>query len=67
MNDLVTDLWEHANNLGKGTNYVNTHPIVQLYVIALYELSGLGFCGSDVQVYAKCQQIAEKEERSDPK
>ena len=25
-------LWEEANEQGKGTDYVNTHPIVRLYV-----------------------------------
>jgi hypothetical protein len=29
---VVTKIWAEARQLGEGTDYVNTHPIVRLYV-----------------------------------
>lgn len=37
----VGDLWEEARRLKKGTDWVNQHPIVQMYVDKLSSLTGL--------------------------
>ena len=36
----VADLWEHAMDLRKGTDWVNKHPITRAYVSKLVALSG---------------------------
>lgn len=36
----VTAIWAEANKQGKGTDWVNTHPIVALYLSKLVDLNG---------------------------
>ena len=36
--EAVDKVWEDARANGQGTDYVNTHPIVRMYVEKLYDL-----------------------------
>jgi len=36
----MTDLWKIANELGKGTEFVNTHRVSRLYASKIQSLSG---------------------------
>ncbi len=49
-------VWEEANEQGKGTDYVNNHPIVRLY---LEQMSFL--CRADYSAsYRTCQERSQK-------
>lgn len=37
--DLLTDLWQEANRLGKGTDWVNTHPLSVLFAAQVEHLT----------------------------
>lgn len=32
LSEAVSQIWEEAQERGEGTDYVNTHPVVRLYV-----------------------------------
>ena len=58
---VVTDLWEEANRIGKGTDWVNTHPIVQAYVDKLASLARVQANVNNVfDAFDACQKIAEE-------
>jgi hypothetical protein len=41
FNAVIDDVWAEAHEVGKGTDYVNTHPLVRLWVDKLAHLSGI--------------------------
>jgi len=58
---VVTDLWEEANRIGKGTDWVNTHPIVQAYVDKLASLARVQANVNNVfDAFEACRKIAEE-------
>lgn len=58
---VVTDLWEEANRIGKGTDWVNTHPIVQAYVDKLASLARVQSNVNNVfDAFEACRKIAEE-------
>ena len=40
FSEVLTRIWEEARELGKGTDYVNTHPISILYSDKIADLTG---------------------------
>ena len=44
FSDVISRIWWEANKRGEGTNWVNTHPIVVLYVSKLATLSDSDSC-----------------------
>jgi hypothetical protein len=40
LSRIMTRLWDEARATGKGTDWVNKHPIVVLYAAKLYDLAG---------------------------
>jgi hypothetical protein len=41
--EIMTKLWAEARKEGKGTDWVNTHPICRLYAEKVRDLSGLNY------------------------
>ena len=61
LDKVVTDLWEEANRIGKGTDWVNTHPIVQAYVDKLASLARVQSNVNNVfDAFEACRKIAEE-------
>jgi hypothetical protein len=64
-------IWPEARRLGKGTDYVNRHPIVTLFLHKLISLNGTDcICTDSVDVYsraaAEVRQILETSLRRAP-
>jgi hypothetical protein len=62
FNEIVTDvIWPEANRLGQGTDYVNTHPIVTLF---LHKLASLNhsecFCSECIASFTRANAEVEK-------
>jgi hypothetical protein len=62
LDEIVSDvIWPEARKLGKGTAYVNTHPIVTLF---LHKLASLNhsecFCSECIASYARANAEVEK-------
>ena len=64
LDEIVTNaIWPAARRQGKGTEYVNTHPIVELFLHKLTSLNNSDcFCSACVSKYshatAECEKIA---------
>lgn len=60
MVEAITEvIWPEARRLGKGTEFVNTHPIVSLYLEKLDSLNGTD--GDSVRfrwAYKECKKLA---------
>lgn len=41
LTERMADVWAEAHELGQGTEYVNRHPLVVLYLDKLTQLAGL--------------------------
>jgi hypothetical protein len=39
MSRVMSDLWDHARQAGQGTDWVNRHPITQVFIDKLVQLS----------------------------
>ena len=50
---------KEADELGEGTQYMNTHPVVILFVDKLQSLSGSNDPSAFSRAYDKCQKMAE--------
>lgn len=49
---VLPKIWEEARELGRGTDYVNGHPIVRLYAEQIIYLSGGGSGSSESYEWA---------------
>ena len=58
---VVSELWDEANRLGEGTDWVNRHPICRLYAEQIMHLAGGGMGGTDTY-HAAYQQATEATE-----
>lgn len=54
-------LWPEAHQLGKGTDWVNQHPISVMFSSKIASLTGSEVDSSFGEAYAKCSEMAEKE------
>ena len=61
LSDVVSRVWDEARERGQGTDWVNHHAIVRLYVEQLIHLSGAGFGDTDSysRAYAEVVRMAE--------
>ena len=59
---VMSKIWDEADRLGKGTDWVNTHPIAVLYASKIASLSGSELVGRFEMAYAECERLAETEE-----
>jgi hypothetical protein len=54
-------IWPEARRLGKGTEFVNTHPIATLFLSKLTSLNGCEcFCSSATSNYSRATAEVEK-------
>ena len=49
---LTPEIWDEARSKNQGTDYVNTHPIIVLYLTQLINLAGFGCMPNDT-IYNK--------------
>jgi len=57
---VVSELWEHAHEQKKGTDWVNKHPIVQAFADKLASLSHIqGFNSNAIEAHRLCEQLAQ--------
>jgi hypothetical protein len=53
-------LWEVANDRMQGTDWVNHHPIVQIFTDKCAHLAGVNISGDEVMMaFVKCRKISE--------
>ena len=59
---VVSKIWEHAHSDGRGTEWVNKHPICRLYAEQIAHLSGAGMGDSDSyhKAYTACMDRVEE-------
>ena len=55
---VMTVIWDEANRVSQGTDWVNTHPIAVLYATQVGHLTGVSICG-DTEVYGKAHAAVE--------
>jgi hypothetical protein len=62
LDNIVTNvIWPEARKFGKGTEYVNTHPIVSLFLHKLTSLNGCEcFCSECIGNYGRALAEVEK-------
>lgn len=57
---LTEVLWPEAHSTGKGTDWVNTHPISVLFADKIAHLTGIQFDDKPVfDAYESCRTLAE--------
>lgn len=56
---VISKVWEEAHELGKGTDYVNTHPLCVLYAEKIYELTRARVQFDEA--YGHCRKMAEED------
>lgn len=68
FSDVLNRIWKEANETGKGTEFVNTHPISRLYAEQITHLSGAGMPEGGSNDYSKAHDICmEKSGRKETK
>jgi hypothetical protein len=62
LDEIVRDvIWPATRKQGKGTAYVNTHPVVTLFLHKLMSLNGCEcFCSECISTYSKATAEVEK-------
>lgn len=55
---------EEADKLGKGTDYINTHPVVVAFVDKLVSLSGHSFSNA-LKAHGVCQDKADEAKKAE--
>jgi hypothetical protein len=58
--DVMEEIWREAREKGKGTDYVNTHPVNVLFASKVADLTRLGSLDSQVlnSAFAACEKKA---------
>ena len=56
----ISRLWVIARAIGKGTDWLNTHPINKLYASKVHDLSCMGLSDSDsfIEASNSCETLA---------
>ena len=57
LSTVCSILWDYARKIGKGTGFVNGHPIVHLYSVQISYLSGSGDSSVFPYVFDICEEI----------
>ena len=61
FSDTISRIWDEARELGKGTEWVNTHPICKLYAIQIAHLTKTDSISSWREAFDFCRKEANKE------
>ena len=65
FHEIVSEvIWTEARKLGKGTDYVNTHPIVTLLLHKLCDLNGGSFECDYTSALVACSELSRTEVQS---
>ena len=57
MGEAMSDLWAMARALGKGTDWVNNHPICRLYASKIAHLTGMFASANTVAFHAEAEEL----------
>ena len=57
MDETMSDLWAMARALGKGTDWVNNHPICRLYASKIAHLTGMFASANTLAVHAEAEEL----------
>ena len=67
FNEIVHEvIWPEARRQGKGTEFVNTHPIVILFLDKLASLAQETFVCDYQGAYGECVRVASGDSTNDP-
>jgi hypothetical protein len=65
FDSVVSDvIWPEARRLGQGTDYVNRHPIVRVFLAKLADLNGLEYSWS-AEAFTEVESIASEAHSQD--
>ncbi len=57
MDETMSDLWAMARALGKGTDWVNNHPICRLYASKIAHLAGMLASANTLAFHAEAEEL----------
>ena len=57
MGEAMSDLWAMARALGKGTDWVNNHPISRLYASKIAHLTGMFASANTLAFHAEAEEL----------
>lgn len=57
LKDAMSDLWAMARALGKGTDWVNKHPVCRLYASKIAHLTGMFACANSLAFHAEAEEL----------
>ena len=57
MDETISDLWSMARALGKGTDWVNNHPICRLYASKIAHLTGMLASANTLAFHAEAEEL----------
>jgi len=57
MGEAMSDLWAMARALGKGTDWVNNHPICRLYASKIAHLTGMFASANTLAFHAEAEEL----------
>ena len=57
MDETMSDLWAMARALGKGTDWVNNHPICRLYASKIAHLTGMFASANTLAFHAEAEEL----------
>ncbi len=57
MDETMSDLWAMARALGKGTKWVNNHPICRLYASKIAHLTGMFASANTLAFHAEAEEL----------
>jgi len=57
MDETMSDLWAMARALGKGTDWVNNHPICRLYASKIAHLTGMFASANTMAFHAEAEEL----------
>lgn len=55
----IDEVWKEAHELGKGTDYVNSHPLMIIFADKLLQLAGISFNSTSSYIDEKQNAYAE--------
>jgi hypothetical protein len=60
FSEVTRHLWDHARAEGKGTDFVNRHPIAVMYATKIGELTRVAVIADDASDWSRCYDICKR-------
>ena len=57
MDETMSDLWAMARAMGKGTDWVNNHPICRLFASKIAHLTGMFASANTLTFHAEAEEL----------